>query len=177
MRDRRHSFNKRTFYKKRRFERWDSKIRYARRHRRNLKPPEHQIIEGLFTGLWALIKWPFIRHRAKKAELKELDKEKVKERWTIVEDLYKRADFQAVIIEADKIMEYTLEHMNFEGENYAERLKTAQPRFSPSVFNSLWEARRSRNRVIHEMEHEITSFEAKSVKDKIKRALKELRVI
>lgn len=163
MRDRRHSFNKRTFYKKRRFER--------------IKPFEHQLAEGILAGFWSIIKWPFLRHRAKKAELKELDKNKVRKRWAIVEDLYKRADFQAVIIEADKIIEYTLEHMNFEGENYAERLKSAQPRLSLNVFNSLWEARRSRNRVIHEMEHEINSFEAKSVKDKIKRALRELNVI
>ena len=177
MKDRRRSFNKRTFYKKRRFKSWDSKIRYSRRHKKYIKPAEHQIIEGFFAGLWALIKWPFLRHQAKKAELKELDKNKVRKRWEIVEDLYKRADFQAVIIEADKIMEYTLEHMNFEGENYAQRLKSAQPRLSSSVFNSLWQARRSRNRAIHEMEHEITSFEAKSVKDKIERALKELKIL
>ncbi|MBU2595876.1 hypothetical protein KJ713_03545 [Patescibacteria group bacterium] len=162
MKDRRHSFNKRTFYKKRRFER--------------TKPFEHQLTEGVLAGFWSIIKWPFLRHRAKKAELKKLDKEKVKKRWTIVEDLYKKSDFRAVIIEADKIMEYTLEHLNFEGNNYAERLKSAQHRFSKSVFDSLWEARRSRNRVIHEMEHEINSFEAKNVKDKIKRALKELNV-
>lgn len=177
MRDRRRSFNKRPFYKKRRFERWDAKIRHARKHKRHLGPIEHQILESLFGSIWALIKRPFLRHRTKKAELKEFDKNKVKERWSIVEDLYSRADFRAVVIEADKIMEYTLEHMNFEGENYAMRLKSAQPRFSKSIFDSLWEARRSRNRVIHEMEHEINSFEAKSVKDKIKRGLKELNVI
>ncbi|MBU2595849.1 hypothetical protein KJ713_03405, partial [Patescibacteria group bacterium] len=97
MKDRRRSFNKRPFYKKRRFERWDSKIRYSRRHKSNIKPPEHQVIEGFFAGLWVLIKWPFLRHRAKKAELKKLDKEKVKKRWTIVEDLYKKSDFRAVI--------------------------------------------------------------------------------
>ncbi len=163
MRDRRHSFNKRTFYKKRRFE--------------SVKPFEHRLAEGVLAGFWSIIKWPFLRHRMKKAELKELDKNKVRERWAIVEDLYNRHDFRAVVIEADKIIGYTLEHMNFEGDNYAERLKSAQVRLSPSVFSSLWEARRSRNRAVHEMENEATSFEAKNVKDKIKRALKELNVI
>src|SRR3990167_5252907 len=100
MRDRRHSFNKRTFYKKRRFE-------------LKAKPFEHQLVSGILTGFWSIIKWPFLRQRVKKAELKELDKNKVKERWQIVEDLYKKSDFRATIIEADKIMEYTLEHMNF----------------------------------------------------------------
>lgn len=177
MRDRRHSFNKRTFYKKRRFERWDSKIRYARQHRRRIKSTEHQLLESFFGSIWAIIKWPFLRHRMKKAELKELDKNKVRERWSVVEDLYNRHDFRATIIEADKIIEYTLEHMNFEGDNYAQRLKNAKPRLSASAFDSLWEARRSRNRAVHEMENEATSFEAKSVKDKIERALKELNVI
>jgi len=177
MRDRRRSFNKRTFYKKRRFKRLDNKYRYSRRHKKFIKPPEHQIVEGIFNGLWALIKWPFIRHHARKTELKELDKNKVKERWAIIEDLYGRRDFRAVVVEADKIIEYTLEHMNFEGDNYAQRLKSAEPRLSSSVFNSLWEARRSRNRAVHEMENEATSFEAKNVKDKIKRALKELNIL
>ena len=122
------------------------------------------------------IRWPFRHWHSRKTELKELDKNKVKERWVIVEDLYNHHDFRATIIEADKIIEYTLEHMNFEGDNYVERLKSAKPRLSESVFNSLWEARRSRNRAVHEMENEATSFEAKSVKDKIKRALGELNV-
>lgn len=177
MRDRRHTFNKRTFYKKRRFERWDSKIGYAKKHRRFSKPAEHQVLESFFAAFWQVIKWPFLRYRHQKTKLKELDKNKVKERWSIVEDLYNRHDFRATIIEADKIMEYTLEHMNFEGDNYAMRLKSAQVRLSPSIFNSLWEARRSRNRAVHEMEAEITSFEAKSVKDKIERGLKELGVL
>lgn len=162
MRDRRHTFNKKEFYKKRRFER--------------IKPFEHQLAEGVLSGFWSIVKWPFVRLHNKKAELKDLDKNKIRERWLLVEDLYKKSDFRAVIIEADKIIEYTLLHMNFEGENYAERLKSAKPRLSESVFNSLWEARRSRNRAVHEMENEATSFEAKSVKDKIKRALKELNV-
>lgn len=177
MRERRHSFNKRPFYKKRRFQRRDDKIRYSKRHQRYIKPTEHQIIESFFGSLLALIKWPFMRHRVKKAQLKDLDKEKVKYRWAIVEDLYNKRDFRAVIIEADKIIEYTLEHMNFEGNNYAERLQNAKIKFSSSVFNSLWEARRSRNRVVHEMEHEITSFEAKNIMDKIFRALRELNVL
>ena len=163
MRDRRHTFNKKEFYKKRRFER--------------IKPLEHQLAEGILVGFWTIIKSPFVRLRNKKAVLKELDKNRVRERWAIVESLYSRHDFRATIIETDKIIEYTLEHMNFEGDNYAERLKSAKPRLSESAFNSLWEARRSRNRAVHEMENEATSFEAKNVKEKIKRALKELNVI
>lgn len=177
MRDRRHSFNKRTFYKKRRFERLDSKYRYAKKHKFKRKPYEHDILEMFFSSLWDFIKWPFRHWHAKNAALKELDKNKVKERWVIVEDLYNRHDFRAVVIEADKIMEYALEHMNFEGDNYAMRLKSAQRRFSKSVFDSLWEARHSRNRAVHEIENEVTSFEAKNVKDKIKRGLKELNVL
>lgn len=177
MRDRRRSFNKRTFYKKRRFERWDSKIRNSRKHKFKKKPYEHDILEMFFSSLWDFIRWPFKHFHAKNTELKELDKNKVKVRWAMVEDLYNRHDFRAVVIEADKIIEYTLEHLNFEGDNYAQRLKSAKLRFSPSVFNSLWEARRSRNRAVHEMENETTSFEAKNVKDKIKRALRELSVI
>ena len=176
MRDRRRSFNKRPFYKKRRFQRFDSKIRYSKKHKYKKKPYEHDILEMFFSSLRDFIRWPFRHWHSRKTELKELDKNKVKERWVIVEDLYNHHDFRATIIEADKIIEYTLEHMNFEGDNYVERLKSAKPRLSESVFNSLWEARRSRNRAVHEMENEATSFEAKSVKDKIKRALGELNV-
>lgn len=177
MRDRRHTFNKRTFYKKRRFERWDSKIRTARKHKFKKKPYEHDILEMFFSSLWDFVRWPFKHFHAQKTELKELDKNKVKERWAMVEDLYSRRDFRAVVIEADKIMEYTLEHMNFEGDNYATRLKSAESRFSKGVFNSLWEARHSRNRAVHEMENDVLSFEAKNVKDKIERGLRDLNVL
>lgn len=177
MRDRRRTFNKRTFYKKRRFQRWDSKIRSSRKHKFRKRANEHDILEMFFSSLWDFIRWPFKRWHHQKTELKALDKNKVKERWAVVEDLYSRHDFRAVVIEADKIMEYTLEHMNFEGDNYAARLKSAQKRFSRSVFDSLWEARHSRNRAVHEMENDVISFEAKNVKDKIDRGLKELGVL
>jgi len=177
MKDRRRSFNKKEFYKKRRFTRRNSRINYSKKRRFKKKPFEHDILEMFFTSIFDFFKWPFKHWHHQKTELKELDKSKVKERWLVVEDLYNRHDFRAVVIEADKIMEYTLEHMNFEGDNYAMRLKSAQKRFSPNVFDNLWHARRSRNRAVHEMENDVLSFEAKNVKDKIERGLKELNVL
>lgn len=187
MRERRHSFNKREFYKKRRYRpsrSFNKKSKKPYRFRkksyykkRAAKPTEQEAAEGILGGLWWLLLWPFRRGKIKRAKLKSLDKERVRSWWEEVEEMEKKGDFRGVILESDKILNYTLEHMNFPGESFAQRLNSARSRFSPTTYNNLWEAHRSRNRVVHETGHEINAMEARNAKKKFRHGLKELGIL
>jgi len=183
MRERRHSFNKRPFYKKRRYslpkdKRYKTKkIPYSKKNRRFTQPAEQHVFEMFLKSIWSAATWPFAKLRAKTSKLPELNKEKIKKWWHDIEEMERKNDFRGAVIESDKIFFYCLKYMNFEGDTFAQKLKNARTRFSTTTYNNLWQAHRARNRIVHEAEHEINSMEAINTKKKFHNGLKELGVL
>lgn len=107
------------------------------------------------------------------------DKEILNKKWSEIEQMIllgRPSNFKQAVIEADKLLDYTLEKMGYNG-SLGEKLKKARERFSKAVYNEIWEAHRIRNKLVHQMDAEILSFQAKNTIKKIKRGLKELGVL
>ena len=109
------------------------------------------------------------------------DKKIVQNKWVEIENLLKLgrpSNFQKAVLEADKIVDFVLKKMQFSGETMADRMKSAQNRFSNyQTYQALWDAHKIRNRIVHEMQSEVLNYEAKEAIEKFKKALNNLGAI
>ena len=85
--------------------------------------------------------------------------------------------FRQAVLESDKLTNFVLGRMQISGETMGQRLKSAGNRFSPKIYQGLWDAHKIRNRLVHEMDNEILNYEAKEAIEKYQAALKDLGVI
>jgi hypothetical protein len=113
-------------------------------------------------------------------ELSATSRKKFRDRWQEIEKLAKRngeKDLRLAVLEADKLFSHILESLGFQGESWGQGVAQAKNRFSSSVFKGLWQARKIRNRIVHDCNHEFTSFESRGAFKKYRRAIKELGII
>ncbi|NIM47105.1 MAG: hypothetical protein GTN40_03035 [Candidatus Aenigmarchaeota archaeon] len=105
----------------------------------------------------------------------------VKEKWQKIEELMRLgrpSNFKTAILEADKLVDYVLRGLGVSGETMGDRLKSARPRFlNYDTYNDLWFAHKVRNDLVHDIDHELLSYEAKKAVEGFKRALEELRML
>jgi hypothetical protein len=107
------------------------------------------------------------------------DGEIVKQKWNEIQNLMalgRPSNFRQAILEADKLLDFVLEKMNYRG-SLGEKLKAAKDRFSPGIYNGIWDAHKIRNRLVHEVGSEILNWDAKEAIEKFERGLKDLGVI
>ena len=105
-------------------------------------------------------------------------------KWQEVEDEFKRlegimklggeAHFRQVVIEADNFLDKVLKSRGVLGKTLGERLKNAQQKFNPVSYQSAWNGHKLRNRIVHEHQFELLSFEAKRALVNLKNAIKDL---
>lgn len=101
-------------------------------------------------------------------------------RWQEIEIMIKEGkekNYRLAVLEADKLFGLTLERSGFQEESWAKNLAKAKERFSNSVFQGLWQAHKTRNRIVHDHSHEFTSFESKAALKKFRRGMKELGIL
>ncbi len=123
-----------------------------------------------------------LRNKNRKIEQRglsnKLDKIFVQNKWIEIEQVSKLGSpshFKTSIMEADKLVDYTLKFRGVKGETFGERLKNAKSEFSNySDYNNLWFAHKVRNNIAHETAYELNSAEAKRAIEYFKKALKEL---
>jgi hypothetical protein len=60
---------------------------------------------------------------------------------------------KAVVIDTDKLFDYTLKKKGFKGETMGERLKSAKEYFDKDMYNNIWEAHKLRNNLVHEFNY------------------------
>lgn len=103
-----------------------------------------------------------------------LDREFVKKKWQkILQYLEEGEAGQSVAVtEADKLLDYCLEKLQFGGEVMADRLRSAQP--SIKNYEAVWQAHKLRNRIAHESDYLIKKSEAKRAVRTYRVALKSL---
>ena len=107
-----------------------------------------------------------------------LDKKFIKKRWSSIEDLLsygKEMNYKLAIIEADKLLDYVLKEMHFNGETLADRLKLAT--FKYPKLRAVWWAHKVRNHVVHDVKYIVKPNETKKVVSLFKKALKELNAL
>lgn len=121
--------------------------------------------------------------KGKKSYLLQSDREKVQKKWQEIQQLMElggESRFKQAVLEADKLLYFVLEKMGYSG-SLADKLKKAKERFSNdhdySVYNGLWEAHKCRNRIVHEVNVEVISYEAKEVIKKFEQGFKKLGVL
>ena len=107
-------------------------------------------------------------------------RKELKDRWQEIEELAEKGgekSLRLAVLEADKLFSHILESLGFQGESWGKGLAQAENRFSSSVFKGLWQARKVRNRIVHDHDHEFTSFESRGAFKKYRRAIKELKIL
>lgn len=74
---------------------------------------------------------------------------KIKDQWGWIQG---ENDFERMIMEADKLLDFALRQRGFQG-NFTEKMRQAEGLKILSDVNGLWAAHKLRNRVAHEMDH------------------------
>jgi len=110
--------------------------------------------------------------RARGRKFNEQDINYIRDHWLEVELAYEEEDYQAAVIDADKILDYALMRRGFHG-NVGEKLKSAYYLFSD--LNGIWSAHKMRNRIAHELV-EIDENQIKYTLKQFKQALHDLGV-
>lgn len=106
------------------------------------------------------------------------DKEEYQTAWLKIENTLTRDNkqsYNAVVIDADKLLDKALNEMSLPGKTMGERMKRAGGYFS-SV-NSVWYAHKIRNQIAHEHGFSVDYNQAKHALASFKQALKDLGAI
>lgn len=106
------------------------------------------------------------------------DREVVKQKWQEIQNLMslgRPSNFKQAILEADKLLNFVLEKMNYPGPSLADRLRASRDRYSN--YQGIWEAHKIRNRLVHEMSPEVLNWDAKEAIEKFEKGLKDLGVL
>lgn len=115
------------------------------------------------------------RHGNLSPYLSAADKSLVHVKWHEVERKMQKGgqtNFRQAILEADKLVDYCLKELGTRGETMGERLRHGQKRFSD--YQGLWTAHKVRNQLVHELDRDILSFEAKKTIERFRTALTDL---
>jgi hypothetical protein len=116
------------------------------------------------------------RHAARPKHLSAEDKGLVHLRWHEIEQHLAAGGpsrFKSAVIEGDKLVDYCMKELGIEGGTMGERLRNAGPaRFSN--YEGLWAAHKVRNQLVHEIDRELHSSEAKQSTERFKTALQDL---
>jgi hypothetical protein len=143
-------------------------------------PIEVRIVLGLFRGLWWLITWPFRGFslgQMKGRKATSLDTQSVAKRWSDIQTsigLGGTTHFGSAVVAADKLLDHVLKQKGYAGETMGERLKASQDDVSPAVYHNTWQAHKLRNQLVHEIESEVLSYQAKEAISSYEQMLKEL---
>jgi len=112
---------------------------------------------------------------SRKKNLNKVDREMVAKQWDGVEELFNQNRYKEAILEADKTFDFVLKRMNIKGATLGERLKNTKS-FLKNYHNT-WEAHKIRNRLVHEVDFEVSTKQAKWAIEEFKKTIKSLNVL
>jgi uncharacterized protein YutE (UPF0331/DUF86 family) len=114
----------------------------------------------------------------KKNFLLQSDREIVQKKWQEIEKLMElggESRFKQAVLEADKLVHFVLKKLGYSGDDMADCMKAAKDRFSSyDIYSELWEAHKCRNRIVHEVDHELLHQEAQKSIARFEKTLKNL---
>ena len=112
-----------------------------------------------------------------KLSLGSADIRKVQDEWARVEGLVKigqPSQLRQAVIKADNLLDFALKRLTT-GTTMGERLKNARPYFKDyAVYQTLWQAHKVRNALVHEADYEPTHYVVKEALGKYRQGLNAL---
>ncbi|MCA9381719.1 hypothetical protein KC678_05615, partial [Candidatus Dojkabacteria bacterium] len=66
------------------------------------------------------------------------------------------SDLERALISADKLLDFALRHKGVNGNTLGERLKNSEKYFEKRFYNSVWDAHKLRNKLVHEVDATVT---------------------
>ncbi len=156
---------------------------YNKSRKSKSEPIEMQIMMALFRGLGWLIMLPFKGFGGKgsgKAAVRKpgaVNTQEVAKQWSDIQTtvgLGGASHFAQGVVAADKLLDHVLKQKGYVGETMGERLKSAVDDMSPAVYHNTWQAHKLRNQLVHEVGHEVMSFQVKEAIQQYEHALREL---
>lgn len=118
------------------------------------------------------------RHGAQTKFLSAHDKSVVHVKWHAIEQRMQKGgptNFRQAVMEADSLVDYVLKQLGVEGTTMGERLRASQPRYSD--YQGLWNAHKLRNEIVHELDRDVHSSEAKTAIARFQTALYDLGAV
>jgi hypothetical protein len=104
---------------------------------------------------------------------------KVTSQWESIQARMKsqdEANYKLAVIEADKLLDTVLKHLEIAGETMGERLKAIPSGMIPSIDN-VWQVHKLRNHLVHTTDFVLTDTKAKQAIQIYEQAFKELHVL
>lgn len=132
----------------------------------------------IFNAIWRLL--IFIYHLIFGKKQTQFDKLKNLQTWKEIESLLNGNDLihaQQAVIKADKFFDNILKNFDCNNITFAQRLKKNRNKFSPEIYQQIWEAHKLRNKISHEIDHKASLNECKKAIDYYKKALFKINAI
>lgn len=141
------------------------------RYRKNQQTIPEMIIVGFFKALWFLITLPFRGFRfGGKRGLNLEEKKYIITKRHEIENIIKsekEIELKHAVMEADKLVDYSLKNSGFAGETFAERLKNARQSMPYPVYDNIWKGHKIRNQIAHEQEYRLSKIEYREAVKKL----------
>ena len=137
------------------------------------------IIIGFFKALWFLLSLPFrgIKFSRKKSGLSIQDRNYIATKRLEIEKMANSIndiELKHSVLEADKLVDYTLKAQGFYGETFADRLRSAEQSLNPSIYDRIWQGHKIRNQIAHEQNLNLSKFELKKASENLLPGVKTL---
>jgi len=148
-----------------------------RQYKKTNTNPEISMLASFGRGLYRLFSLPF-KKTSKTTDSYSINRKQIHGQWLEILELVKLgkpSNLQKAILSADKLLDFSLKNLRFSGDTMAERLRSAKPRFSS--YNDIWYTHKLRNRIVHDVDDGIQSYEIKKAIKIYEKALKELKVL
>ncbi len=118
------------------------------------------------TGYFKKIFWEdFIEFITFKPYEKRGITKKIAKKWKLISNRLKSAsesDWKIAIIEAEAFLDEIFEEIGFEGETFGQKLKKMKGSgFSEVTIESIWQAHKVRNGIVHDPNYKLNSEQAK----------------
>lgn len=145
---------------------------------------EETVVLGLLKFIGMIVMLPFQLFKKPSSQAKrnapEIDFDRFNAQWHEIKELMVQSGpshFRMAILQADTLVDHALKAYAMTGNTMGERLQAARHLFSDEVYDLVWQAHKLRNRLAHEMESEIMSWEARTAVASFEQGLRELKVL
>jgi hypothetical protein len=138
------------------------------------------IIITLLKGLWFLVSWPVKKLLKLDVKKSKIDRVRNLAKWAQIEQMLETGDdihAKHAIVEADKFFDDVMKQLGGRGETFADRLRSLESKMDHSKYQNVWNSHKIRNQISHEMDHKLSSHDAKLILDNYRAGLYNLGAI
>ncbi len=136
---------------------------------------QEKVFDALIGGVGKIVGLVRISPKSSRP-IKSIDRLEITTRWRQIEQSHRlggSSGLKQAVIEADNLLDKAL-RMKVSGQTMGERLINAQSLISSQAYQAAWEGHKLRNRIVHQDQSEVLSFETEQALKGFKQALLEL---